>query len=1300
MKKLFTTVLAFMAAVCVMAQGWPENYGGVMLQGFYWDYYNYEEEMNATGWATWKGLESHASDLEGYIDLIWVPNSGQVKTDQWNIPGHNSDMGYMPMYWLQHNSCFGTQSDLTKMISTYKAKGIGIIEDVVINHKIGMTNWCDFPNEEVTGTYGTYQLDWSLADICYNDNGGACINEGYDVTGAADTGDDFDGCRDLDHTGANVQKNVKTYLDFLQKELGYSGFRYDMVKGYGPQYVGIYNAYAKPTFSVGEFWDNWEGTTWWVNGTKQNGVVQSAAFDFPLKFLINEAFTGSFDGTKLETQGMAGNDFYKRYSVTFVDNHDTSRDGSCMSNTNHVLAANAFILAMPGTPCIFLPHWKTHETALKRMIAARKAVGITNQSRFTTDECNNGSGRQFTIYGRKDNGEDNGKVILLLLGDCGYTPSSGNYNSVWEGSDFRMYVSSNVSQETLNTLPSGSNADLGTARVDMASGTYYQTVTVNVTPSDDFTTLVYTEDGTDPTTSCSTISAGGKTFTFDAEATHTLKVGVLGASGVRDIQTYRYVVTNEEPTDITIYVRADKTPIYLYAWDANGTLTSDWPGTQLSAKKSADGINFYYMTFAKSSADYTLNYILNQGGDDTKTPDQTGIGSTIFTALGNGAAVDLTATYAGLPIEDPVEDPEAITVYVEANRYPIKLYAWNSSGELFGGFPGKQMNHTACIKGKTWFYETIENQSLINLIVSDGTNQSANFENVTGTVFVSYDGGNHTPLTDNTNDYAGYPQAWYEQGEICAFFVDENNWEKVYAWVWSNSPSYYNYSNDNTDGEHGWPGNECKFLGYNEYGQKLYKWTYTGDRLSYPENIIFNNNNGGDNNQTADCSYENGSWFGKKNIKSEENLTTPFDNPPAPSEEITLADLGTPTIVTNWNGIKENVAEMTNNGSGTMSKVFTLTGGSYIVQAIVRGTNGSTVTLSAKGESALVALKGLDGATSSVQTNGIVEPFATGANNGWQKVELAFTLSSAERVTVSLSSNAAIWQLGALELLPGTTKTKATLAVTETFVDATSGDFSFYERGQNRNALIKATAGTLPALLPYNVIVDGTCANLKLADGNYSFNNSGNDFTATAASYDRTFVPGKRSTICLPFALNAAEASAAGTFWEMDSYNSETEKIRFIEVEEPVANTPYIFEAASAQPFLSISGKNVPTSSLVTVTKGGISFVGVNERTNLKSVSDGTTYYGFKGNEFVKVGTGDGANINPFRAYLMTSSSMGARMSVLFDDEEGGMTGIQDVTPAVEPVRQQPIYNLSGQRVLTPNKKGLYIIGGKKYFVK
>ena len=101
MKKLFTTIMACLAVTCVMAQGWPANYGGVMLQGFYWDYYNYDEEMNDTGWATWKGLESHADELKGYIDLIWVPNSARTKNDYCvehavtEGIGWLKDMGYM-----------------------------------------------------------------------------------------------------------------------------------------------------------------------------------------------------------------------------------------------------------------------------------------------------------------------------------------------------------------------------------------------------------------------------------------------------------------------------------------------------------------------------------------------------------------------------------------------------------------------------------------------------------------------------------------------------------------------------------------------------------------------------------------------------------------------------------------------------------------------------------------------------------------------------------------------------------------------------------------------------------------------------------------------------------------------------------------------------------------------------------------------------------------------------------------------------------------------------------------------------
>ena len=37
MKRLFTSIITLIATLPMLAQGWPEKYEGVMLQGFYWD---------------------------------------------------------------------------------------------------------------------------------------------------------------------------------------------------------------------------------------------------------------------------------------------------------------------------------------------------------------------------------------------------------------------------------------------------------------------------------------------------------------------------------------------------------------------------------------------------------------------------------------------------------------------------------------------------------------------------------------------------------------------------------------------------------------------------------------------------------------------------------------------------------------------------------------------------------------------------------------------------------------------------------------------------------------------------------------------------------------------------------------------------------------------------------------------------------------------------------------------------------------------------------------------------------------
>ena len=407
-----------------VCEGWPAEYGGVMLQGFYWDSYSDSR---------WAQLTAQADELSQYFSLIWVPNSG--KTSDFAHSGRQT-MGYDPCYWLDHNTCWGTEEELRLMISTFKAKGTGFIEDVVINHKNGLTSWVDFPDE----TNGTYTITWDNQDysaICQDDE---CNSNNYHTSGAKDTGDNFDGYRDLDHTNLQVQQNVKTYLTYLIKELGYVGFRYDMVKGYAARYTGLYNATVLPQFSVGECWDdNKTVVTNWMNGTKQEGKIQSAAFDFPLKYRINSAF-GSGQWSRLGQQVLANDKAYQRYAVTFIDNHDTYREQTRL-RTN-VCAANAYILCMPGTPCLFLKHWQAYKGTLKRLIALRRAAGINNESEIVTAQSQT-NGFVLNVKGTKGS-------LLLVLGEA--EMPTGEWQPALQGQNFAVYANTGLDLSTVKAI--------------------------------------------------------------------------------------------------------------------------------------------------------------------------------------------------------------------------------------------------------------------------------------------------------------------------------------------------------------------------------------------------------------------------------------------------------------------------------------------------------------------------------------------------------------------------------------------------------------------------------------------------------------------------------------------------------------------------------------------------------------------------------------------------------------------------------------------------------------------------------
>ena len=355
------------------AEGWPARYGGVMLQGFYWDGY---------ADAQWSRLEKQADNLSRAFDLVWIPQSA-------NCGGQS--MGYDDLYWFSnYDSSFGTASELKSMIQTFRAKGIGTIADIVINHRKNVSNWVDFPAETYRGV--TYQLQ--STDICANDDGGATRNwatqNGYSLSGNNDTGEGWPGMRDLDHKSENVQDCVKAYLKMLLEDFGYAGFRYDMVKGYSGSFTKLYNEEANPQFSVGECWDSSNTIRNWIDATGKT----SAAFDFQFRYTVRNAANGS-DWSQLGKQNegnwpLVSSSFssgsYRRYAVTFVENHDTEyRSASAPQDPlrRDTLAANAYLLAMPGTPCVFLKHWQAYGQEIANMAAVRKAVGVHCESSYT-----------------------------------------------------------------------------------------------------------------------------------------------------------------------------------------------------------------------------------------------------------------------------------------------------------------------------------------------------------------------------------------------------------------------------------------------------------------------------------------------------------------------------------------------------------------------------------------------------------------------------------------------------------------------------------------------------------------------------------------------------------------------------------------------------------------------------------------------------------------------------------------------------------------------------------------------------
>lgn len=601
------------------SQGWASDYSGVMLQGFSWDSYNESQ---------WKVLEKQADELKGYIDLVWLPQSGKcIETTQ--------VMGYMPYYYFNQNSSFGSEAELRSLITKFKAAGIGAIADVVINHR-NTEGWYTFPAETYKGV--TYQMQ--STDICKNDDGGETATQaaknGVSLSQNNDEGTDFGGCRDIDHKSENVQKVIKAYLKYLKDDLGYTGFRYDMVKGFDGSHVADYNDATGVEYSVGEYWDGNDKIESWINRTNK----KSAAFDFQFRYNVRDAVNGAANGkvtTSSDWSKLNSNDNlmhdanYRRYAVTFVENHDTQYRSAKEQNDplrKDTIAANAYMLAMPGTPCIFQPHWNAYKSEIKEMIAARKYAGITNMSNYANKQSKK------TLYVNEVTGTKHKLLVAVGNDAAGYAGETG-YTKILSGYHYAYFLSN----------------DAETSWTSMPSGSYEEgfKTTLTAVSQTEGAKLVYTLDGSNPTSKSTTVESGKE---ISINGTCTLKVGLLVNGEVRNIATHQYTIEKFKVYKFMVYVNADAvkwSPLYCYTWKKAASV--EWPGEKMTETKTIGGKTWYYKEVSIDNATELVNVIFNNGKDKPQTVDITGLTSTAYFEIEtskegkNYKVKDVTAEY-------------------------------------------------------------------------------------------------------------------------------------------------------------------------------------------------------------------------------------------------------------------------------------------------------------------------------------------------------------------------------------------------------------------------------------------------------------------------------------------------------------------------------------------------------------------------------------------------------------------------------------------------------------------------------
>lgn len=403
---------------------------GVMLQTFYWDCPR--DAGREFQW--WNTIRAQLPSLAAVgFSALWLPPVHKAA----NLGGPS--MGYDPYDYydlgeFDQKGCvptwFGSKQELLALIDDAHRLKMSVVADLVINHNsgadaeeinplTGQSRWTCF-----TPKSGLFPRDWQ----CFHPN----MYESWDEMSFGDM-------PDLSHRNPYVYAELLKLTRWLVEQVGFDGFRYDFVKGYGANTITAIQEYHYmrsgqlfQPYGVAEFWDNAHAIETWVDLANFSNSNPVDAFDFPLR----EMLKAMCDQYGFSLRNFATWDTVLKQQpltvMTFVENHDLRDPGRPIENDK--LLAYSYILTHEGYPCVFWHDYFNYNLALSGSLngidalvqAHEKYAGGAAQTLYLDDDL--------YIMQRPGYGDKPG--LIYVLNNRGDHWNGAWVNTRWQNASF------------------------------------------------------------------------------------------------------------------------------------------------------------------------------------------------------------------------------------------------------------------------------------------------------------------------------------------------------------------------------------------------------------------------------------------------------------------------------------------------------------------------------------------------------------------------------------------------------------------------------------------------------------------------------------------------------------------------------------------------------------------------------------------------------------------------------------------------------------------------------------------------